>query len=227
MKEFRRLNDWHREQIEQLHWIAGSLARIQSNSKNLGNATSYEDLKQVAYRGICAAVYDWDENGGKSISSYAYDRAFAYIGHYMRDKSRLIKIPRKTQKLYYNYVEIKEKNPDMSDDDIAQELECNILDLISAKRVSTSTPFELFSETLETDMEENTVYVSVDDNSTKMIAMKYIADKLTDKQMEKMFKFINGELKNGKEIREYALILDRIKEDLDKSGVTLNDFFDN
>lgn len=225
MKEIRKLNDWHRSQILTMDWIAKTTARIAS-SKNLGNATSYEDLKQIAYRGICAAVYDWKETGGKSITSYAYDRAYAYIGHHMMNKSRLIKVPRKIQKLYYSYVEIKEKNPDITDEKIADILNCDVLELISAKRVSLSTPFELFSETLETDMEVDTEYLSLNDNNCKMKGIKYIAETLDDKEMEKLFKYIKGNLKNKKEIEKYGALLVKIKEDLNKLGVSFNDFID-
>lgn len=226
MKKVRKLNDWHRKEVEKLDWVAGTLAKIQNANKNLGNATSYEDLKQIAYRGICAAVYDWKEGGGKSVSSYAYDRAFAYIGHYMRDKSRLIKVPRKTQKLYYSYVEIKEKNPGITDEAIADVLGCNLMELISVKRVGISTPFELFSETLETDMEADIAYVSLNDNSLKMAGIRYMAETLTDKEMDKLFKLIRGELKNKKEVIEYTVLLVKIKEDLKNLGVTLDDFID-
>lgn len=223
MKIIRKLTPEHRKEVEKLHWVANTLARKQSNSKHLGNATSYEDLRQIAYRGICAAVYDWDPNGGKSISSYAYDRAFSYIGHYMGDKSRLIKVPRKMQKLYYKYVEIKETDSDLTDVEIAKILNCELQELANVQKVSTSTPFPLYTDTLEVDMENDLQYKDMQYTSLKTKAIKYLAEQLTDKQMSKLFKLLDNALKNKKEIKEYTALLDKIREDLSQMGINVDD----
>lgn len=217
-RKIRKLNAWHKEQVVKLDWVAGALARSESLKKNLGNATDYDDLKQVALWGVCAAVYDWTPDGGKAISSYAWDRAFAYIGHYMRDKSRMIKIPRKVQKLYYNWCDLKNKNPNIEEEEILVTLECSQKELQEAKRVGVSTPFQLFSETLQPEMEE----YKDEDNFDKLQAMKFLASKLSDDELELCLKYFDGTLKKKSDIEKAANIAISVKIDLENYGFTID-----
>jgi len=219
-KRERKLTAWHQQQVRELEWVAGTLARRETNKKHLGNATEYEDLKQVAFWGICAAVYDWNPKGGKAISSYAWDRAFAYIGHYMRDRSRLIKVPRDIQKLYYNYCEIRNKNPNNTPADVLDALDCNEKDLEEAKRVGVSTPFQLFTDTLVpmTDVEEEQKVSDI-----MMRAIKHIAATLNDAQMDLCMRYLKGDVKKQSDKTRARTIMYNLKEDLENLGFTIED----
>lgn len=215
-KRERKLNNWHKTQVKELEWVAGTLARRISNKKHLGNATEYDDLKQVAFWGICAAVYDWNPNGGKAISSYAWDRAFAYIGHYMRDRSRIIKIPRDVQKLYYNYCELK-KDPNIKLHHILTKLECTKSELEEAIKVGVSTPFQLFSETLTPVIDfEN----KKDLSDTMLNALNYVAYALNDAQMELCMKYLRGEVKKQSDKDRVQEIMYNLRDKLESMGFT-------
>jgi DNA-directed RNA polymerase specialized sigma subunit len=212
-KKKRNLTDWHRQQVIDLDWVAGTLASRETKNKHLGNATEFDDLKQVALWGVCAAVYDWKPNGGKSISSYAWDRAFAYIGHYMRDKSRIIKIPRKIQKLYYNWCELIGKEPGLSQEEILIKLECTEKELEQAKRVGVSTPFQLFSETLQPEMDVITEEITA--TSTNMSdALLYLSQRVTEKEMELFKKHTKGELKKQSDKQRAVKLLKVLRDEL-------------
>lgn len=222
----RKLTKWHQDQVVKLDWVAGAVAKYYFHKKSLGNATSFEDLKQIAYRGICAAVYDWKENAGKSISSYAYDRAKAYIGHYMRDKSRLIKVPRKVQRLYYLYLELKNINPLKSDLIIAEELGVTLDELIDAKKVSVSMPTEFFPETMEEKLNV------IENNNLKQLnprlnyALNLISKSFNDKDLGLYFKYIKGEVKNKKDVNKIEDLIIEAKSKILFNGFKQEDLDD-
>lgn len=209
-RKIRKLTKEHHQQITQLEWVAATLAKREINNKHVGNATDYEDLFQVALYGVCAAVYDWSPTGGKAIHSYAWDRARAYIGHYMRDKSRLIKVPRSIQKTYYSYSEIKNKDPHVKESELLERLKCSVEELQEAKRVSLSTPFQLYSETLipETDILDEREF-----NESKELALEYIAT-LTDEELKLCFKYLRGQIKTERQKIRAANLIEQIKQDL-------------
>ena len=219
-KRKRKLDFNHQKEVEKLAWVAGTLARREANNKNLGNATHYEDLYQVASWGICAAVYDWSPDGGKAISSYAWDRAFAYIGHYMRDKSRIIKIPRKIQKLYYKWCELT-KHPQMTLKEILEELNCTIEELEEAKKVGVSTPFQLFPETLKPEQE---YYEDAEDedNDIKRVVLNHLSQVLSDEELDLCLRYFNNELKKKNDKERAVELITSLKETLiSEYGFTL------
>lgn len=208
----------HRENVKNLSWVAETLARREAKNKHLGNATEYEDLYQVAMWGVCAAVFDWKPDGGKAMHSYAWDRAYAYIGHYMRDKSRLIKIPRSIQSLYYNYLDYISKNPEVSREQLLEKLNCNDDELKKAQRVGVSTPFQLYSETLNPDMDRP---ADPEVTSSKKNALMYIAELLTDEEMQICLGYFEGCLKKQAMMERAENLIYNVRRKLEDSGITL------
>ena len=208
----------HRDNVEKLSWVAETLARRESKNKHLGNATEYEDLYQVAMWGVCAAVFDWKPDGGKAMHSYAWDRAYAYIGHYMRDKSRLIKIPRSIQSLYYNYLDYISKNPEVSREKLLESLKCNDDELKKAQRVGVSTPFQLYSETLNPDMDRP---ADPEVTSSKKKALMYMAELLDDDEMQVCLGYFNGTLKKSASIEKARGLIYNIRSKLTENGISL------
>ena len=215
----RYLTDEHREQVKKLEWVADFLSKKEYENKHVGNATDIDDLKQVAFWGICAAVYDWKPNGGKAIHSYAWDRAQAYIGHYMRDKSRLIKIPRAIQKVYYGYVDYTSKNPDKPIEDILFKLECTEDQLYEAKKVGVSTPFQLYSETLHPEVEK---YDDPNKFSIKLKALAIVADHLSDTDMNLCLNFFDGKLRKASDQQRAQRLISSLEDLLKEENITLD-----
>lgn len=216
-KIVRLLNKEHHRQVMELEWIADLLSKKEFKNKHVGNGTDLEDLKQVAFWGICAAVYDWRPDGGKAIHSYAWDRASAYIGHYMRDKSRIIKIPRNIQKIYYNYVDYTSKNPDVELPDILFKLDCTEEQLEESKGVALSTPFQLFSETLNPEIDRLS---EMDPSSVKIKALTLIAKFLNDSEMTLCLNYFSGKLKKVQDKELAQRLIQNLEDKLTNEGIT-------
>ncbi len=72
-------------------WIVDYLARKFAEGKHL----SVEDLKSVGGIGLIKAVDNFDNSMGTSFSTYATLMVQGEIRHYLRDRSDILRIPRK------------------------------------------------------------------------------------------------------------------------------------
>jgi RNA polymerase sigma-B factor len=62
-------------------------------------ATSMEDLVQVAYMGLIAAIERYDPNGGATFVTFAMPTIVGIIKHYLRDQTWSVKAPRRLREL--------------------------------------------------------------------------------------------------------------------------------
>lgn len=60
----------------------------------------YEDLEQIGYLGLIRAIERFNPNQGYAFSSFAVPYIRGEILHFLRDRSTLLKIPRRWQELY-------------------------------------------------------------------------------------------------------------------------------
>lgn len=60
----------------------------------------YEDLEQVGYLGLMNAIERFSPHQGYAFSSFAIPYIRGEILHYLRDKSNIVRIPRRWQELY-------------------------------------------------------------------------------------------------------------------------------
>jgi len=60
----------------------------------------YEDLEQVGYLGLIRAVERFNPHQGTAFSSFAIPYVRGEILHHLRDKSSVLRIPRRWQELY-------------------------------------------------------------------------------------------------------------------------------
>jgi RNA polymerase sigma-B factor len=60
----------------------------------------YEDLEQIGYLGLIRAIERFDPHQGYALSSFAVPYIRGEILHFLRDRSTLLKIPRRCQELY-------------------------------------------------------------------------------------------------------------------------------
>jgi RNA polymerase sigma-B factor len=60
----------------------------------------YEDLEQIGYLGLIRAIERFNPNQGYAFSSFAVPYIRGEILHFLRDRSTLVKIPRRWQELY-------------------------------------------------------------------------------------------------------------------------------
>ncbi|MBD2503346.1 RNA polymerase sigma factor SigF [Anabaena azotica] len=60
----------------------------------------YEDLEQIGYFGLIRAIERFDPSQGYAFSSFAVPYIRGEMLHFLRDRSSLLKIPRRWQELY-------------------------------------------------------------------------------------------------------------------------------
>lgn len=60
----------------------------------------YEDLEQIGYFGLIRAIERFDPSQGYAFSSFAVPYIRGEMLHFLRDRSTLLKIPRRWQELY-------------------------------------------------------------------------------------------------------------------------------
>lgn len=69
----------------------------------------YEDLEQLGYLGLIRAIERFDPNQGYAFSSFAVPYIRGEMQHFLRDRSTLLKIPRRWQELYYQGQKIRKE----------------------------------------------------------------------------------------------------------------------
>jgi DNA-directed RNA polymerase specialized sigma subunit len=143
----RKLTRKQQKDVLKLKWVVETLARRAYAKKHSGNAATLDDITQVAWYAACVAVHDYNPNKGMKLSTYAWQRVVAYIGHFYRDKTRAIRIPRAEQTLYYKIIEQTSKN-------VPKEKVCEMLSITMDKleetlKVGVMEPGPLFDDTHE------------------------------------------------------------------------------
>ncbi|BAZ68200.1 FliA/WhiG family RNA polymerase sigma factor [Fischerella sp. NIES-4106] len=91
----------------------------------------YEDLEQIGYFGLIRAIERFDPSQGYAFSSFAVPYIRGEMLHFLRDRSSLLKIPRRWQELYNEgqkvrkeLVEILGRPP--KDSEIAKQLKVSV-----------------------------------------------------------------------------------------------------
>lgn len=85
------------------------LARRVAHSAAKKVKEPYEDLEQVAFLGLIAAVEGYDPTAGFAFSSYAVPKIEGKIKQYIRDKGATIRIPQNLQDLYIKKRKVEAK----------------------------------------------------------------------------------------------------------------------
>jgi RNA polymerase sigma-B factor len=95
-----------RNQLVQLHTgLVRKLAHKFSHQCN----EPYEDLEQIGYFGLIRAIERFDPTQGYAFSSFAVPYIRGEMLHFLRDRSTLLKIPRRWQELYHEGQRIRKE----------------------------------------------------------------------------------------------------------------------
>jgi RNA polymerase sigma-B factor len=114
-------------------------------AKKFRERQDYEDLVQVAFIELVRCVEKFDITKGYRFSSYAETCIYGSMLHYLRDKTRDVKPPRK----YVNMVSAARKFSSLSDEEIALELNVTLAEWRDAKKMCRPT------KSLDTSMYED------------------------------------------------------------------------
>lgn len=137
-----------REQlVEQFSALVRSLAR-----RFAGRGEPLEDLEQVGYLGLIAAINRFDPGLGLEFSTFATPTILGEIKRYFRDKSWAVRVPRRLQETYARVIRSRselsqELGRDPTVPEIAERLELDPDEVLQAleagpaqRAVSLDTP---------------------------------------------------------------------------------------
>ncbi|MDJ0737866.1 MAG: RNA polymerase sigma factor SigF [Nostocaceae cyanobacterium] len=91
----------------------------------------YEDLEQIGYFGLIRAIERFDPSQGYAFSSFAVPYIRGEMLHFLRDRSSLLKIPRRWQELYNEGQKVRKELAESlgrspKDGEIARELQVSV-----------------------------------------------------------------------------------------------------
>lgn len=138
-----------RNEIVQLHY---GLVRREAYHWIEQCAESYEDLVQIGSLGLIRAIERFDIAQGRAFSTFAVPFIRGEIQHYLRDKGRLVRLPRRWQDLQNRGASATrtlrmQLNRQPTDHEVAEALQLSILEWQEIKQayrnwvpVSLDTP---------------------------------------------------------------------------------------
>lgn len=117
-----------RNQLVQLH---AGLVRKVAHRISHQCAEPYEDLEQIGYFGLIRAIERFDPMQGCAFSSFAIPYIRGEMLHFLRDKSSIVKVPRRWQELYNEGEKIRKQlmlklGRAPKDSEIAQKLKVSL-----------------------------------------------------------------------------------------------------
>lgn len=138
----RRKRETERDQqiISQM-WKANQVARKISSFTGL----PYEELRDAALEYIVRIYDSWDQSKGANFSTWVNRCLQFHMLNYLRDNSRLVKIPRSYSDLYLKIRKYILIDPNVSDDEIAAKIQVSVKK-IRAVRQAFSMSFSQITE---------------------------------------------------------------------------------
>lgn len=148
----RRLSEEDKDIISQM-WKANQVARKISSFTGL----NYEDLRDVALEYIVRLRKTWDPSKGANFSTWVNRNLQFHMLNYLRDHSRLVRIPRSYSDLYLKIRKYLLQEPPISDEAIAEKEGVSIKKVAQVRKAFSMTFTELNdqSEVIESELEED------------------------------------------------------------------------
>jgi DNA-directed RNA polymerase specialized sigma subunit len=122
-------------------WKANQVARKISSFTGL----PYEELRDAALEYIVRIYDSWDQSKGANFSTWVNRCLQFHMLNYLRDNSRLVKIPRSYSDLYLKIRKYTTTDPDITDDQIAEKISVSVKK-VRAVRQAFSMSFSQITE---------------------------------------------------------------------------------
>jgi len=114
----KRARDKRDEHIISQMWKADQVARKITNFTGL----PFEELRDAALEYIVRIYDTWDQSKGANFSTWVNRCLQFHMLNYLRDSSRLVKMPRSYSDLYLKIRKYLIKNPNVTNQEIADDL---------------------------------------------------------------------------------------------------------
>jgi DNA-directed RNA polymerase specialized sigma subunit len=237
----KRPKDEREEHIISQMWKADQVARKISSFTGL----PFDELRDAALEYIVRIYDTWDQSKGANFSTWVNRCLQFHMLNYLRDSSRLIKMPRSYSDLYLKIRKFLIKDPNISNQEIADKLEVPVKK-IDAVRTAFTMSFNSVTEQDYAIENEETRETSLNDlfEDHKEVLFRisnldkndetFLVDHLIKKRSISTLLRKNSHLKNIDDIKSYSehlinyvLWADRslgswerttLKQDLKKNG---------
>lgn len=199
------------QQITSQMWKANQVARRISGFTGL----PYDELRDAALEYIVKIYDSWDQSKGANFSTWVNRCLQFHMLNYLRDNSRLVKIPRSYSDLYLKIRKHLIKNPDITDKEIAEAVNTTEKK-VRAVRQAFSMSFSQITEYSNVIEEDYETELSLGDflSSHKDLLHKiaeldppdetFLMDYLVKKRSTSTLLRKNPQLKNSDDIKKYA-----------------------
>lgn len=209
--EARKKRAQRDEQITSQMWKASQVAKKISSFTGL----PYEELRDAALEYIVRIYDSWDQSKGANFSTWVNRCLQFHMLNYLRDHSRLVKIPRSYSDLYLKIRKCLIADPDISDDKIAEKLQVTVKK-VRAVRQAFAMSFSQVTEysniieaEYETELTMGDFLMTHKDLLHKIADLDpadetFLTDYLVKKRSISTLVRKNPHLKNSEDIKEYS-----------------------
>lgn len=199
------------EQILSQVWKANQVARRISSFSGL----PYDELRDAALEYIVRIYDSWDQSKGANFSTWVNRCLNFHMLNYLRDKSRLIKIPRSYSDLYLKIRKYLIKDPNITDEQIAANINVSVKKIRKVKEAFSMsfTPVTEYSSILEEDIEQEITISDFKANHRELLYKisglepedeTFLTDYLIKKRSLSTLLRKNPHLKNADDVKRYS-----------------------
>lgn len=206
----RRETERDRQIISQM-WKANQVARKISSFTGL----PYEELRDAALEYIVRIYDSWDQSKGANFSTWVNRCLQFHMLNYLRDNSRLVKIPRSYSDLYLKIRKYTIADPDITDDEIADKVQVSVKKVRAVRQAFAMSFSQIteYSNIVEPNYETE---VTMGDFITSHAALLhkvadlepqdevFLTDYLVKKRSISTLLRKNPHLRNADDIRKYS-----------------------
>lgn len=192
-------------------WKANQAARKISSFTGL----PYEELRDAALEYIVRIYDSWDQSKGANFSTWVNRCLQFHMLNYLRDNSRLVKIPRSYSDLYLKIRKYLIADPDITDDAIAEKIQISVKK-VRAVRQAFAMSFSQITEysnivepKYESELSMEDLMVSHNDLLHKITDLEledeaFLTDYLVKKRSVSTLVRKNPHLRNADDIKRYS-----------------------
>lgn len=206
----RKETERDRQIISQM-WKANQVARRISSFTGL----PYEELRDAALEYIVRIYDSWDQSKGANFSTWVNRCLQFHMLNYLRDNSRLVKIPRSYSDLYLKIRKYLIEDPDITDDKISEKIQVSAKKIRAVRQAFSMSFSQIteYSNVIEPDYETELTFADLLGSHNDLLCRitelepgdeAFLTDYLVKKRSVSTLVRKNPHLRNAEDIKRYS-----------------------
>lgn len=206
----RKETERDRQIISQM-WKANQVARRISSFTGL----PYEELRDAALEYIVRIYDSWDQSKGANFSTWVNRCLQFHMLNYLRDNSRLVKIPRSYSDLYLKIRKYLIEDPDITDDKISEKIQVPAKKIRAVRQAFSMSFSQIteYSNVIEPDYETELTFADLLGSHNDLLCRitelepgdeAFLTDYLVKKRSVSTLVRKNPHLRNAEDIKRYS-----------------------